>query len=629
MKKPALLTAALALTTLAAFPVLAQLAKYGEKRGPAPKGWPKFEWAEKKKILFGHYSPTKEELALIEQASPTKATVSPKKDRKILLFYKTDYPHTSIATGVAAFQKMAETSKAFNITLSDDGADFTPENLAQYDAILLNNTVNYETFLTEDQKQAVLDFVASGKGLIGIHAASDACKKWRPGAKMMGGVFRCHPWTAKGTWPAKLETPGHPLNAAWKGDGAWLRDEIYLYRDNTVKRERSRILMSIDMSKTRSLDGRFMHGGQRRLLKPDGDYPIAWIHEFGQGDGEKKGRVFYSNLGHNNFTFWNPVVLQHYLDGIQYALGDLSADATPSAQIAPEDLKIAPAKAKRIVFIAGKPSHKSGEHEYRAGAMLLANRLNEQSQLPIQADVIFGWPTEDYRLDDAAALVFYGDSDSTHREHYTELKKLSDKGVGLFFIHYSLHPTSPEKGHTFYLPEVGGFMETGKGVNPHWAAELKITPDHPIRRGIKKPIYAFDEFYYGLTLHEKAQAVGTAIPRKDKLSQNNLWNEIGIAGLGKEQPLLWALEKENGARAAAFTGGHYHRNWAIDSYRKAILNTIVWTAGLEVPQRGILASGVTEEQINANLDEKPNMKKITFPIKQPKAYLEERQTARK
>ena len=63
--------------------------------------------------------------------------------------------------------------------------------------------------------------------------------------------------------------------------------------------------------------------------RADSDNAIAWIKEHG------KGRVFYCSLGHNKHIFWDPVLLQFYLDGIQYALGDLKADATPSAKLDP------------------------------------------------------------------------------------------------------------------------------------------------------------------------------------------------------------------------------------------------------------------------------------------------------
>ena len=49
-------------------------------------------------------------------------------------------------------------------------------------------------------------------------------------------------------------------------------------------------------------------------------------------NGLGQGRVFYTSLGHNAHLFWNPPIVQHIFDGIQYALGDLEADATPQAR---------------------------------------------------------------------------------------------------------------------------------------------------------------------------------------------------------------------------------------------------------------------------------------------------------
>lgn len=66
--------------------------------------------------------------------------------------------------------------------------------------------------------------------------------------------------------------------------------------------------------------------GQHWKNRSDDDFAISWIHTFGEG------RVFYCALGHVHPTYWNPAVLKHWLSGVQYALGDLEADATPSAR---------------------------------------------------------------------------------------------------------------------------------------------------------------------------------------------------------------------------------------------------------------------------------------------------------
>lgn len=604
-----------------AFPLLGNLAKFGAPREKAPDGWTKFDWPQKKEVLFGHYAPTEAELLLIDQALPKEATTKPAKERRVLLFYKCDYPHTSIATGVAAFEKMAQSTGAFALDATDEPAQFSPENLTNYDAILLNNTVGFENFLSADQRTSLLDFVKNGKGLIGIHAAADANKTWPEGADLIGGVFQCHPWTSKGEWVAKLESPLHPLNQAFNSQSLYLRDEIYRYQEGSFSRERSRVLLSLDMDHQRNFEGEGLAEKLRDLVTKDGDHPISWLHEYG------KGRVFYSNLGHNNFTYWNPVVLQHFLDGIQYALGDLQADATPSAKVS--DLHVVKAEPKRIIFLAGGPSHNSGDHEFRAGSLLLAKALNAQTDLPIEAAVISQWPEDDTILDGADAIIIYADSDSVQRDHYKRLMEITKAGTGLFFMHYGVHPKQAESGQNYYLPTVGGYFKNDHSVNPLWVADFSVASDHPVRRGIEKPISVFDEWYYHLQFDEKAVPLLTGTPTKETLITTNLWNQNGINGLGKLQTVMWGFERPDGSRGGGFTGGHFHRNWAIDDLRKVMLNTIVWVAGLEVPESGIPSKTPTEEEINANLDQKKSMTHIKIPLKNGREFFTEISNIRK
>ena len=161
-----------------------QVEKWGSKREPGPDGWRTADWETKKKILLEHYNPTAEELALIDGALPKKATVKPGKARRILSFYKCDWPHQSIATGIAAFDRMGATTGAFSVDTTDDPTVFNKENLARYDAIMLNNAVRFDTFLNDQQRQAFLDAVQGGKGLIGVHGATSACEEWPEGAEV-------------------------------------------------------------------------------------------------------------------------------------------------------------------------------------------------------------------------------------------------------------------------------------------------------------------------------------------------------------------------------------------------------------------------------------------------------------
>ena len=203
------LAALLGVFTLSAFAADedARIRAEGEKRGKPPEGWPRMEWPVLKEVLFGHYGPTEMEKSFVMEALPREGQVMPKKKRKLLVFYRCQYPHVSIATGTLAFDEMGRASGAYEAVLSDDPAIFTKEGLKSFDAVLLNNTTSWDKTLGETGRQALVDYVKEGGGLVGIHAASDACKGFREGAEMIGGVFRCHPWLPKTDWAFKLEQP--------------------------------------------------------------------------------------------------------------------------------------------------------------------------------------------------------------------------------------------------------------------------------------------------------------------------------------------------------------------------------------------------------------------------------------
>jgi type 1 glutamine amidotransferase len=285
-------------------------------------------WQEKKAAQFKPL--TDEQKQAIESAVPTKAFVEPKKDRRVLVFYRCEgFIHNSIPYANLAFESMGDKTGAFKVDLADTYDVFTKENLAQYDAILLNNTTAME-FPEASQMNAFLAFVAGGKGLIGIHAASDNFGRHPECRAMVGGEFGGHPWNAGGTWAFKVNEPEHVLNQAFEGNGFWHTDEIYQYKDETYEGPKVlRLLVSLDMSKEEVL--KEINDGPREV-------PVSWLRTAGDG------RVFYTNFGHREDTFMKPMILKHMLDGIQYALGDLEADATPTAEASEVSAALAPPK---------------------------------------------------------------------------------------------------------------------------------------------------------------------------------------------------------------------------------------------------------------------------------------------
>lgn len=264
---------------------------------------------------------------------------------------------------------------------------------------------------------------------------------------------------------------------------------------------------------------------------------------------------------------------------------------------------------KKIVFIAGNRSHASGEHEFYAGCKLLAKALNEQSGLNVEATVLRAdWPEKDKPiLDEADTVVIYADATSAHRGEWEYLDSLAKKGVGMVFMHYAVHP-SAEIGEKYYRPWIGAAMESGWSVNPHWVADLNFLRSHEISNGVPENVTVLDEWYYNMRFIEERDQVldlATAVPTRENMHRYiNMWNKHGVEGLDKEQTLMWGYERpDNGGRGIGFTGGHYHHAWAIDGLRTAVLNAIIWSAGMDVPDGGVKSKPLTEDEFNANLDD--------------------------
>ena len=169
-------------------------------------------------------------------------------------------------------------------------------------------------------------------------------------------------------------------------------------------------------------------------------------------------------------------------------------------------------------------------------------------------------------------------------------------------MHYAVHP-SVEQGEKYFLPWIGGFFKNGVSVNPFWRAKIKPMKGHETANGVG-PIDAVDEFYFNIHYHPKALPLGTATPNEKNLVRiNNIWTRDGYLAKGRSQALLWGIVRPDGGRGVGFTGGHHHRNWAIDGYRQLVLNSIVWAAGAEVPSSGVPTYKVTESELNEKLDD--------------------------
>lgn len=263
---------------------------------------------------------------------PGKPFVAPAQPRRVLVFSKTNgFRHQSIPTGIHLLQEMGRKTGAFEITATEDLAEFEAEKLKAYDAVCFLSTTGNVFLPHPSQMKAMSDeqkaeatrregvlkenlmrFVREGGGFVGIHAATDTCSEWQEYGRMINGFFDGHPWNAGTDVSIKVE-PGqekHPLVAMMEGANLEFKEEIYQLRD-PYDSKAVHMLLRLDTEKTKmDLKG---------IKRTDKDFGVAWIRHW------DKGRVFYCSIGHNHDMYWHPKVVSHYLAGIQWALGDLQA----------------------------------------------------------------------------------------------------------------------------------------------------------------------------------------------------------------------------------------------------------------------------------------------------------------
>ncbi len=270
-------------------------------------------------------------------AASLKAAPSAKM-RSVLVYGISFGPHrTTIRTAQQVFTLLGKKTGVYEAVVSDDLANFEPDKLKRFDAVIFANTTgevfcrpaDKEQFnaLSADEKRkqeenaARLvknfdDYVRSGGGLMAIHSATDTLKNHKAYSDMVGAVFSQHPWGPKETVMIRVEDPNSALaKGVFERDEFKFNDEIYEFRDS-YDRKRLHVILSLDLAKSDKPN--------RPLRRTDGDYPIAWTRSHGQG------RVFYCSLGHATSTFGDPTVLKFWLRGIQFAAGDIQTTTAPS-----------------------------------------------------------------------------------------------------------------------------------------------------------------------------------------------------------------------------------------------------------------------------------------------------------
>jgi type 1 glutamine amidotransferase len=258
----------------------------------------------------------------------------------------------------------------------------------------------------------------------------------------------------------------------------------------------------------------------------------------------------------------------------------------------------------KIVLVAGKRSHGPGDHEFFAGTAILMDMLKQTPGVfPVMARD--GWPKNENIFKGAKSIVFYMDGRNGHpiNNKLDVLQPYIDQGVGFVNIHYAVDYTK-EVGATV-VNWLGGFYDAEISINPHWDAEFKILPDHPISNGVK-PFTIRDEWYFNMRWRADPAGLSNIL---QAVPPDNVRKTADAAKYpGRSEVTAWAYERpDNKGRSFGFTGGHTHKKWANDDFRRLVTNAILWTAQKEVPAAGApcaLAPGAIE----LNLDDKRKKK---------------------
>ncbi len=265
----------------------------------------------------------------------------------------------------------------------------------------------------------------------------------------------------------------------------------------------------------------------------------------------------------------------------------------------PLEVDTTDASLTKIVIIAGSKSHGPGDHEFFAGSAILMDMLKQTPGVfPVMARD--GWPKNEAILTGAKALVLYMDGRGGHpvNKKLDVIQPLMDQGVGWVNIHYAVDYTK-ETGSRV-IDWMGGYYDAEISINPHWVAKFGTLPDHPVTRGVK-PFEIKDEWYYNMRW--RSDPAGLTHILQSVPPDGTRGTADAKAHPGRSEVTAWAYDRPNGGRGFGFTGGHNHKNWANDDFRRLVVNAILWSAKVEVPKDGAPVV-MDPEAINRNLDDK-------------------------
>jgi len=276
------------------------------------------------------------------------------------------------------------------------------------------------------------------------------------------------------------------------------------------------------------------------------------------------------------------------------------AELTDEQKRVPLETDTTDAKLAKIVVIAGSVSSKPGGHEYFAGCTILVNALKQTTGVwPVMA--ADGWPKDEHIFDNARAVVIYADGGPKlpflDAARWEKMKSLVAKGTGFVMLHQAVDV--PEDRADEIQSWLGGVFKKDIGCRGHWDMSFDNFPKHAITRGVTAFSAPGDGWLYNLHfLPGAVPVIAGQVPDKARTSAD------AKTHAGRAETIGWAFERKDGGRSFAFTGADWHTNWKAEGQRKLVVNGILWSAKIEIPEGGAPVA-FDPADIMKNWDNKP------------------------
>ncbi len=245
--------------------------------------------------------------AVEEQAAPAPAAAPAK---RVLVFSGTGwYRHPDIPRTNSWLVRVL-TPAGFEVDVTETPADITPERLAQYQVLLLNNANELSTLLNDPQRKAIEDWYKQGGGLVTLHATLVHQTKWQWFYDLAGCDFDSDSTFQEARIVVDPENQEHP---AVKGHGPKFSYKAdWTNHDKTVTGLPGlKVLLRVDESTYDPVREYFKTRGGKAMGK---DHPIAWLRVHGGG------RFFYTELGHDLRSLDTDFGRQHVIEGVRWAV---------------------------------------------------------------------------------------------------------------------------------------------------------------------------------------------------------------------------------------------------------------------------------------------------------------------